>query len=278
MAWEQQPFAIQDDVQIHMYCTEAPCGDASMELTMADQDDATPWAAPDSSQAELPGRSGFADLGIVRRKPSRPDAPATLSKSCSDKLALKQSTSLLSSLTALLVHPGRVYIHTLVLPESQCIPTATERAFGETGRLSPLADKTWAGGYSFRPFRIGTTNRDFSHSKRARPKPLTASNLSAVYTPRRQEVLVSGVVQGRKQFDVKGASTVSKRRLWKAVLDVAVCAGGPALVAALSKRTHGEMKESELLEGRKRVKRDVREMALKGWKRNVGDEDWTLQE
>ena len=78
-----------------------------MELTMAAQDDATPWDLPplaitpgDSTPAEpeiLHGRGYFSVLGSVRRKPSRPDAPPSLSKSCSDKIALKQSISLLNS-------------------------------------------------------------------------------------------------------------------------------------------------------------------------------------
>jgi len=51
-----------------------------MELTMAAQDDASPWAAPPST-LELPlatdtpqypilqGRGYFSELGVVRRKP-----------------------------------------------------------------------------------------------------------------------------------------------------------------------------------------------------------------
>src|SRR4051812_32307037 len=111
-----QPFRIKDDVRIHMYCSEAPCGDASMELVMDAQEDATPWTSPpptgtrlensgESSAGDptaLRGRSHFSLLGAVRLKPSRPDAPPTISKSCTDKLALKQCTSLLSSLTSLL--------------------------------------------------------------------------------------------------------------------------------------------------------------------------------
>ena len=70
-----QPFAIMDDVGIHMYCSEAPCGDASMELTMDAQEDATPWPVPDpvpdniSDAATLHGRGNFSQLGTVRRKP-----------------------------------------------------------------------------------------------------------------------------------------------------------------------------------------------------------------
>lgn len=59
----RQPFAIKDDVQIHMYCSEAPCGDASMELVMDAQEVSTPWLAPPkddtSTSASLLGRGHF---------------------------------------------------------------------------------------------------------------------------------------------------------------------------------------------------------------------------
>lgn len=73
-----QPFALQDGIEIYLYCSEAPCGDASMELTMQAQADATPWDLPpkttgtpddDSKQEPLRGRGYFSELGIVRRKP-----------------------------------------------------------------------------------------------------------------------------------------------------------------------------------------------------------------
>lgn len=71
-----QPFTLHDHVKIYMYCSEAPCGDASMELTMHAQDDATPWPVPseDASSIEkttdlLQGRGYFSQLGTVRRKP-----------------------------------------------------------------------------------------------------------------------------------------------------------------------------------------------------------------
>lgn len=71
-----QPFTLHDHIKIYMYCSEAPCGDASMELTMCAQDDATPWPVPskDASSIEkstelLMGRGYFSRLGIVRRKP-----------------------------------------------------------------------------------------------------------------------------------------------------------------------------------------------------------------
>jgi tRNA-specific adenosine deaminase 1 len=67
---KEQAFTIKDSIKINMYCSEAPCGDASMELTMADQADATPWAVEDQGPG-LRGRGSFSELGIVRRKPCK---------------------------------------------------------------------------------------------------------------------------------------------------------------------------------------------------------------
>lgn len=69
-----QTFTIRENVKIYMYCSEAPCGDASMELVMQAQDDPTPWPIEPlllerKSSNELKGRAHFSVLGIVRRKP-----------------------------------------------------------------------------------------------------------------------------------------------------------------------------------------------------------------
>jgi tRNA-specific adenosine deaminase 1 len=72
-----QPFELREDVRIFMYCSEAPCGDASMELIMDAQDDATPWDIPepdsptDVDSPSLAGRGYFSQLGVVRRKPGK---------------------------------------------------------------------------------------------------------------------------------------------------------------------------------------------------------------
>jgi tRNA-specific adenosine deaminase 1 len=67
-----QPFAFEDSVHIHMYSSDAPCGDASMELIMALQDDPTPWeVVPEENSDSLQGRGYFSRLGIVRRKPCK---------------------------------------------------------------------------------------------------------------------------------------------------------------------------------------------------------------
>jgi tRNA-specific adenosine deaminase 1 len=305
-----QPFALNEGINLHMYCSEAPCmssnstlssfkshfltkvsgGDASMELTMASQEDSTPWSLPPSTDALSPetqhistsateptlhGRSYFSALGIVRRKPSRPDAPPTLSKSCTDKLSLKQSTSLLSSLTSLLISPTNIYIHTLILPSSQLSPTAVNRAFSSSGRLKPLSGKQWQGGYAFKPFRILGTSKEFPFSRRS-AKNVVPSNLASSWTRNSSETLIGGTLQGRKQFDVRGASRVCKKRMWSLALEVAVVAGVPAIERCLRVGRYGDVKDWGLLEERRGVKGDVR-VVLGGWVGNEGGEGFGVE-
>ena len=69
-----QPFSVRRGLKIMMYCSEAPCGDASMELVMEAQDDPTPWPVSSSSEEAtlgLLGRGSFSQLGVVRRKPCK---------------------------------------------------------------------------------------------------------------------------------------------------------------------------------------------------------------
>ena len=69
-----QPYTVHEDLRIMMYCSEAPCGDASMELVIEAQDDATPWpiVPPDENGKQtLLGRGSFSQLGVVRRKPCK---------------------------------------------------------------------------------------------------------------------------------------------------------------------------------------------------------------
>ncbi|KAJ5514237.1 hypothetical protein N7463_003789 [Penicillium fimorum] len=175
---EWPPFELQPDINLYMYCTCAPCGDASMELCMAAQEDATPWEVlqqegplPKSQDAEvsgtetlLDGRAHFSLLGVVRRKPARMDAESTRSKSCSDKLALRQVSSLLSCETSHLVTPTKnAYLTGLILPEDEISQVGCDRSFGENGRMQALSGRYWPNetnfkeitpGYRFRPFQV----------------------------------------------------------------------------------------------------------------------------
>ena len=79
---DKPPFLIRDDIRIHMYSSQAPCGDASMELVMEAQDDATPWPVAAAGTGDfsmvMKGRGSFAELGIVRRKPCTSSSGNTL--------------------------------------------------------------------------------------------------------------------------------------------------------------------------------------------------------
>ncbi|TQS31567.1 hypothetical protein Golomagni_08147, partial [Golovinomyces magnicellulatus] len=256
-----------------------------MELTMADQKDASPWDTPaserEASQSELPGRAYFSQLGIVRRKPARGDAPPTLSKSCSDKLSLKQCTSLLSSLASMFVDVENAYIDTLVLPESRYSEEACQRAFSPTGRMSKLSKAKWEEGYAFRPFNIETTSLEFHLSKRAveaRSDKITASNIAAAWTLSGiEESILGGVLQGRKPFHPKGASRMSRREMWLKCNELAAkLESHPQLSKAMSHETYKEVKQGSLLAERRRVKADARSEALSGWVRNEGDDDFTI--
>lgn len=309
----EPPFTWNPDVTLHMYCSEAPCGDASMELIMAAQQDAAPWEAPLSERmmaknktlgagtttnttespdgASTPdllllGRACFSHLGVVRRKPARPDAPPALSKSCSDKLALKQCTSLLSSLSSLLVSPRGVYLTSLVLPESQYSEPACTRCFSPVGRMATVQDGSgitarWQGGYEFCPFAIHTTSLEFGFSRRRNgedePKKVkyVASHLSIAWTANGLgENVVGGVLQGRKPTDPRGGSRLSRKAMWHLADDIASTLGSPDIVSG--RVSYKQLKEGQRLVGRRVVKQDVTALALKGWVRNAGDDEHSL--
>ncbi|MCJ1377894.1 hypothetical protein MMC17_000990 [Xylographa soralifera] len=275
-----QPFTIRENLKIYMFCSEAPCGDASMELTMSAQSDATPWqheALLQDKEMPVPalrGRGFFSELGTVRRKPSRPDSQPTLSKSCSDKLALKQCTSLLCSSASLLISPENAYLDTLILPDSEFVSSACDRSFGPAGRMGPVTNKVWSEGYSYRPFKISTTKRKFGYSRRrlgfqpAHPKP---SNIAALWTVRQQETLINGVLQGRKQTDLKGGSAACRLRICRLVMDTLALLAIPMLVDSLRSSTYADLKGANILEERRKVKRHVTEAALAGWIPNLED-------
>ncbi|KAE8383620.1 putative tRNA-specific adenosine deaminase [Aspergillus bertholletiae] len=227
------PFELNPDLKIYMYCTCAPCGDASMELCMAAQEDPTPWEVPttppDGEDGELlDGRAHFSRLGIVRRKPSRADAEATRSKSCSDKLALRQVSSLLSFESSLLVATtGNAYLEGVIMPEGEISRVGCERCFGEDGRMSDLKGRVWPPGgegeqaveeqrygWRFRPFQVLSVPAGLVEELWAFGKsdPMAASRkskpavISAVWTAASSGLVPSVVDNGAKSLPRLGGS------------------------------------------------------------------------
>jgi tRNA-specific adenosine deaminase 1 len=233
---------------------------------MASAADSTPWVPATDLPSHLRGRSYFSALGAVRTKPGRADSPATSSKSCSDKLSLRQCVSLLLTPTSYLLSPRHAYIDTLVLPEAGYSVEGCARAFGVTGRMSPLAGRTWDGGYTFAPFKVVTTKEEFEFSRRSGAGP-GGSNLAAVMVKNRgSEVLIGGVLQGRKAFSgEKAGSMLCKARIWRAVAELGVVVGGGGGGGGGS---YGMLKEAAV--ERETVKSETRK-ALGGWIRTGGD-------
>ena len=144
--------------------------------------------------------------------------------------------------------------------------------------MNPVANQKWPGGYSFRPFKITTTERKFEYSRRrpaiefTNPRP---SNVAALWTARQQETLINGVLQGRKQTDPKSGSAVCRLKTSRLVLDTLALLAIPALVNGVGRLTYADLKKTESLKDRDEVKRSVKELALAGWIPNL-DDDFSL--
>lgn len=140
--------------------------------------------------------------------------------------------------------------------------------------MMPVVGLTWLAGFEFRPFRVGTTEIEFHFSRRAAGTNLDGhkgSNISAVWTPRHQETLINGVLQGRKQTDLLGASVLSRIHIWNLLLETIDLMDIPALRNVLSMSSYLDMKRSQDLGHRRRVKEDVKREALKGWNKGSAD-------
>jgi tRNA-specific adenosine deaminase 1 len=324
-----KPFILRPDVRIYLFSTEAPCGDASMgllvESTVQAHGDATAWPEPESSsistsdpppKAELDtstypptppplhGRGYFSLLGLVRRKPSRADAEPTLSKSCTDKLTLKQVTSVLAWPVSLFVQrTENVYLKSLVLPVEMYEELGFDRAFGRLGGgerdgmegRAGLAVKRF-GVLTF-PGESSGANLVFPFSKPSSTStpttspPSKASNLSALWVAGPNdgnsllnETLVNGVKQGAKQWGGQEfkMSGVCRRRMWEVgrrVEDLLrqrddIGENGTHM-ALLDRGTYDEAKQGILDADRKSAKQDAVRV-LGGWARNEGDGAWGL--
>ncbi|KAK9472896.1 adenosine deaminase/editase [Dipodascopsis tothii] len=196
-----------------LFQTEIACGDASMARL---SDGQQPWdEANMAADGPLQGRGYFSQVGVVRTKPGRPDAPRTLSKSCTDKLTVRQHVSLLLTPLAGLVVPDNVYLAAVVVPRSQYDPESFGRAFGRAAAAAA------AGPYRRRPFAFWTYDdaaAPFPYARaavaaRSAAAPKT-SNVSLVRAGAATEAVIKGVKMGARPRHPKGASAVSRHWLF----------------------------------------------------------------
>lgn len=315
-ALRSSPLKLRENVSFHLFTTEAPCGDASMELLMDSMPlgTAEPWGNDDPEKlgSSLQGRGHFSMLGYVRRKPARADADPSNSKSCTDKIAIKQFTSLIVFPTDLLIEKTEnAYIQTMVVYADQYNETGYLRAFGPEGRLSKIAQ---LGKF----FEVAKLSHDFPRFAFARAalknvlpgqqKP-KVSNVASLWISHPVgegggllEILVNGVKQGYKQWEDRPAkaSVVSRRKLWDLVVELTAISSQihnasdePKLVPsplpstislqlkeismALAQSSYAQAKSASLRSSSIKTKSYVT-AALGNWHNNEEDKDWQRAE
>lgn len=136
-----EKFKLKDNISLALYISEVPCGDCSMENLQESVENSLPWE--DAQQTEpLRGRSNMYQVGRVRTKPGRVDSRISLSKSCSDKLTVKQSTGITNTVVHTLIEP--IFLTYLVVPEKKINMQSMERCFGrvEGNKLNILPTRT----------------------------------------------------------------------------------------------------------------------------------------
>jgi tRNA-specific adenosine deaminase 1 len=275
------PYRLREDVGFHFFTTEAPCGDASMELLMASKgpEGSIPWntGTDDVHDPTLLGRGQFSILGAVRRKPARADAESSLSKSCSDKLAMRQVTSLLSfPARSFVEQTASVFIASLTVYGDQFDGTGYSRAFGPTGRMKDVTDT-----HFFEIHRLPENYSRFEYEKHPLRKS-KASNVSAVWIrasghtlDHTIEVLLNGVKQGFKQTDsnMRKESLVCRKKLWLLGRDCASHLDGHVLSQKFACYVDAKNKAAPVSYS---VRKVAARQGLGGWPVNLGDDSWSI--
>ncbi|KAI5960847.1 uncharacterized protein KGF55_004417 [Candida pseudojiufengensis] len=110
---EGEKFQFNKEIKLALFITEPPCGDASMTYLSNNLESNEPWELREGDLTFNRGRNNFNQLGIVRTKPGRSDSLISYSKSCSDKICLKQLIGICNSITSTIFQP--IYLNYLVV-------------------------------------------------------------------------------------------------------------------------------------------------------------------
>jgi tRNA-specific adenosine deaminase 1 len=139
--------------------------------------------------------------------------------------------------------------------------------------MKNMVGKQWPGGYSFRPFQIGTMSKEFQYSRRqplGSGETLKPSNISAAWNPYAQETLIGGILQGRKRGEIRGASRFCRNKTTGVVVNLMRLLTIPILVQSGIGLRYSDMKTQD--SDRRCVKNEVIADALSGWVPNVQDD------
>jgi tRNA-specific adenosine deaminase 1 len=176
------------------------------------------------------------------------------------------------SVTASLIAPNNAYIRRLIIPRGRISSIACERAFSAKGRLSGVAEMKFDGGYSFQPFEVCPTDKVFQFSRFNIEEGITPvpNNVSSMWTPNTKEILINGLIQGKKLGNRGATSVLCKRQMFEKLHGIAATLRTSGVDLDIG-HDYEAFKNSTMLASRQRVKDVVRQTSLQGWVRNPGN-------
>ncbi|CCE64204.1 hypothetical protein TPHA_0G03640 [Tetrapisispora phaffii CBS 4417] len=119
-----------------LYISKLPCGDASMDDLMKVGDTAEFEITDDNplqyidpkNKTTIRGRLNYKKRDVIRTKPGRYDSKITLSKSCTDKLCMKQVMGILDSTCSLLMKDP-IFLQYIIIPRISGKESILKHAF-----------------------------------------------------------------------------------------------------------------------------------------------------
>lgn len=231
---------IDPSLRFHLYTSEVPCGDASMESLDRNQTDEARQlneskrkeydtgrlndeSAGESSEQGpvIRGRLDYSKVGILRTKPGRPDAPPSFSMSCSDKIARWNVVGVAGKrLTDLLEAP--IYLSTIIVGSSYDHSALQRALFERLLVLDNTGESSLPGSFCVNRPRISRTSIAFEYDRS--PSRSQTCHLSACWWEgaKRAEVLTDGRIHGTPKpkdgrLKPKAISSVSRAAQQKAL-------------------------------------------------------------
>ncbi|KAJ1866226.1 hypothetical protein LPJ78_002049 [Coemansia sp. RSA 989] len=215
-------------LQLHLYTSRCPCGDASIEPLddkLSDSTSEQPKAKRQRiSQDPLTivrGHQDFDSLGSLRLKPGRADSIPTLSMSCSDKIAKWNALGVQGSLLAMLMAP--LYISSIVVGDLYN-HKSIDRAINQRG-VSALAGKDLPRHYRANICSISHTTVEFKKSQvylKAKGVDVITADASICWyhglPPQKSVALVNGSKQGAKL----ALSGCQPHKLWPSICKISL--------------------------------------------------------
>lgn len=202
-------YQLKQGIDMGLYVSQLPCGDCSMGEVQGDRQS---WDEECKPGTVVRGRSFFGQVGSIRTKPGRSDSLISYSKSCSDKLTIKQLTGILNNLNSLLIEP--IYLKWLVVPQvSQKSKLDIERCF--VTRFSPSDCSP----YFLHRYSILFTTEEFEYRQKQASQSCPDAILSCNKLSSHQ-VINNGVKLGGKARVIKlaNSSMVSRYNLLRLCL------------------------------------------------------------